>query len=128
MSIPNDRKYTDHDEWARLEGDILTLGITEFAQDALGELVHIELPEVGDSLDAGDAACEVESVKAVAEVFSPVGGEVVEVNESLDGEEETVNADPYGAGWLVKIRVSMVTSAVALMQKHMQQKSVKIKP
>ena len=106
MNIPNDRKYTDHDEWAQIDGDVLTLGITDFAQDALGELVHIELPEVGDSLEAGDAACEVESVKAVAEVFSPVGGEIIEVNEALDGEEETVNNDPYGAGWLVKIRVS----------------------
>lgn len=106
MSIPSDRKYTDHDEWALLEDTILTLGITDFAQDALGELVHIELPEVGDELHSGDAACEVESVKAVAEVFSPVSGEVVAVNEALDGNEELVNTDPYGAGWLVKIRVT----------------------
>jgi glycine cleavage system H protein len=106
MTVPNDRKYTEHDEWALLEDGVVTLGITDFAQDALGELVHIELPEVGDTLDAGEAACEVESVKAVAEVFSPVGGEVVAVNETLDGEEETVNEDPYGAGWLVKIRVT----------------------
>ena len=106
MSIPTDRKYTAHDEWALLQDGVVTLGITEFAQDALGELVHIELPEVGDSIEAGDAACEVESVKAVAEVFSPVGGEIVAVNEALDGEEETVNSDPYGAGWLVKIRLT----------------------
>lgn len=106
MSIPTDRKYTAHDEWVLLQDGVVTLGITDFAQDALGELVHIELPEVGDSIEAGDAACEVESVKAVAEVFSPVGGEIVAVNEALDGEEETVNSDPYGAGWLVKIRLT----------------------
>ena len=106
MTIPSDRKYTDHDEWVLLQDGVVTLGITDFAQDALGELVHIELPEVGDTLDAGEAACEVESVKAVAEVFSPVSGEIVEINEALDGEEETVNEDPYGAGWLVKIRVT----------------------
>ena len=103
MSIPTDRKYTAHDEWVLLQDGIVTLGITDFAQDALGELVHIELPEVGDTLDA---IPEVESVKAVAEVFSPVGGEIIEVNEALDGEEETVNEDPYGAGWLVKIKVT----------------------
>tara|TARA_Y100000589_G_C26761364_1_gene469927 strand:- start:86 stop:466 length:381 start_codon:yes stop_codon:yes gene_type:complete len=106
MKFPSDRKYTSHDEWAILEDGVLTLGISDFAQDALGELVHIELPEVGDTLEAGEAACEVESVKAVAEVYSPVDGEVVAVNESLDGEEETVNSDPYDAGWLVKIRVT----------------------
>ena len=106
MSIPSDLKYTKHDEWVRVEGDTVTLGITDHAQDALGELVHIELPEVGESVSAGDAVCEVESVKAVAEVYTPVDGEIAEVNEDLDGEEETVNDDPYGKGWLVKITVS----------------------
>ena len=106
MQVPNDRKYTDHDEWVKLDGDVLTLGITDFAQDALGELVHIEMPEVGDEVEPGGVACEVESVKAVAEVYSPLGGEVIEVNESLDGAEDTVNESPYGDGWLVKIRIS----------------------
>jgi len=106
MNVPADRKYTEHDEWVLLDGDVMTLGITDFAQDALGELVLVTMPEVGDSLDAGDAACELESVKAVAEVFSPLAGEVIEINEALDGAENTVNEDPYDAGWLVKIRVS----------------------
>ena len=106
MNIPSDLHYTSHDEWIRLDGDIAVLGITDFAQDALGEIVYVELPEVGDSVEAGGAICEVESVKAVAEVYSPVAGEVVAVNEELDGSEETVNQDPYGGGWLVKISLS----------------------
>ncbi|MCO4743345.1 MAG: glycine cleavage system protein GcvH [Proteobacteria bacterium] len=115
MNFPDDLKYSDHDEWARLDGDVVTLGISDYAQDALGELVHVELPEVGDSIAVGEALCEVESVKAVAEVYSPVDGEIIEVNEALDGEEETVNTDPYGAGWLVKIRVTNGSQLDALM-------------
>lgn len=106
MNLPEDLKYTSHDEWIRLDGDVATLGITDFAQDQLGELVHIELPEIGAALTQGAAACEVESVKAVAEVYSPIDGEVVEINEALDGAEDTVNSDPYGEGWLVRIKVS----------------------
>ncbi|TVQ94581.1 MAG: glycine cleavage system protein GcvH [Deltaproteobacteria bacterium] len=106
MNFPDDLKYTDHDEWVRVDGDLLTLGISDFAQDQLGELVHIELPEVGAQLSAGDVACEVESVKAVAEVYAPVDGEVVEVNEALDGAEDTVNEDPYGSGWLLRMKIS----------------------
>lgn len=104
MSLPTDRKYTDHDEWVRVEGDTITLGITDFAQDALGDLVHIELPEIGATFDAGDAVAEVESVKAVAEVYTPVGGTIVAINDDLDGEEETVNKDPYEKGWLFKLK------------------------
>ena len=104
MSFPTDRKYTDHDEWVKLDGDVVTLGITNFAQDALGELVYIELPDEGAPFEAGDAICEVESVKAVAEVFTPVAGTVIAVNDALDGAENTVNEDPHGEGWLVKLR------------------------
>lgn len=106
MNFPNDLRYTDHDEWVRVEGDTIVLGISDFAQDALGELVHVELPAVGKKVAAGAEICEVESVKAVAAVYSPVTGEVVAVNDDLDGNEGTVNTDPYGAGWLVKIRIS----------------------
>ncbi|MBN2799568.1 MAG: glycine cleavage system protein GcvH [Deltaproteobacteria bacterium] len=115
MSIPADRKYTSHDEWVLLDGDIATIGITDFAQDALGDLVFIDLPEAGATFAAGDALCEVESVKAVAEVYAPVGGEVVAVNEELDGSEGTVNSDPYGAGWLLKLRVTDAAELDALM-------------
>lgn len=123
MKFPSDLKYTDHDEWIRVDGDTVVLGISDFAQDALGELVHVELPEVGATFEAGDALCEVESVKAVAEVFTPVAGEVVEVNEALDGEEDTINSDPYGAGWLVKLKAPGADVS-ALMDADAYQKKV----
>ena len=91
MNIPSDLKYTDHDEWIRSEGNVLTIGISDFAQDQLGEIVHVELPEVGTTLSAGDAACEVESVKAVAEVYTPVAGTIVAVNEALEDAAESIN-------------------------------------
>ena len=105
MNVPSELKYTDHDEWVLVDGDVVTIGITDYAQDALGELVHVELPGVGEQFTGGEVLCEVESVKAVAEVYAPADGEVVEVNEALDGDEETVNDDPYGDGWLVRMRV-----------------------
>ena len=106
MNIPPDLNYTEHDEWIGLTADVVTIGITDFAQDALGELVHIELPDVGQEFTAGDVVCEVESVKAVAEVYTPVGGKVIEVNNELDGAEDSVNKYPYGKGWLVRLRVT----------------------
>lgn len=118
MSLPADLKYTDHDEWVRVEGNTIVLGITDFAQDALGELVHIELPEVGATFDAGDAVAEVESVKAVAEVYTPVSGEIVAINDGLDGNEGVINADPYGSGWLVKIQVSDAGPLANLLDAH----------
>jgi glycine cleavage system H protein len=105
MSVPAQLRYTAHDEWIAVDGDIVTVGITDFAQDALGELVHIELPDVGTTFAAGAAVCEVESVKAVAEVYTPVGGEIVAVNGDLDGDEGAINSDPYGS-WLFKIKAS----------------------
>ena len=115
MDFPDRLKYTLHDEWIAIDGDVVTLWITAFAQDALGDIVHVELPEVGTVFAAGAAVCEVESVKAVAEVYCPVGGEVVAVNEALDGSEETVNSDPYGGGWLIKLRCTDLGPAGALM-------------
>lgn len=115
MNVPADLKYTDHDEWVRVEGNIVTLGISDFAQGELGELVHVELPEVGESFAAGDAACEVESVKAVAEVYTPVAGSVVEINGELEDSEETINEDPYGAGWLIKIEAEDLGPIEALL-------------
>lgn len=106
MKFPDGLRYTEHDEWCRVEGDVVVLGISDFAQDALGELVHVELPAVGKKIAAGDEICEVESVKAVAAVYSPVSGEVVAINEGLDGNEGNVNTDPYGTGWLLKIKMS----------------------
>lgn len=114
MKFPTDVRYTDHDEWCRLEGDVLTLGISDFAQDALGELVHVEFPAVGAAFGAGDSVCEVESVKAVAAVYAPVAGTIVAVNSDLDGNEGQINNDPYGS-WLFKLKVDPAAVAGATL-------------
>jgi glycine cleavage system H protein len=105
-SYPDDLHYHREHDWARVEGDEATLGITWYAQDALGELVHFEAPEVGSSVEKDASYGEVESVKAVSDVVSPLSGEVLEVNQRAVDEPETVNEDPYGEGWLVRIRMS----------------------
>jgi glycine cleavage system H protein len=103
---PAGLKYHREHDWARIEGDEAVLGITWFAQDALGELVHFEAPSEGDSTKAGSSYGEVESVKAVSEVIAPLSGEILEVNAKVVDAPETVNEDPYGEGWLVRIRLS----------------------
>jgi glycine cleavage system H protein len=105
-SYPDDLRYHREHDWARIEGDEAVLGITWFAQDSLGELVHYEAPNDGDTIAKDTAYGEVESVKAVSEVIAPLSGEVVEVNKKVVDEPETVNADPYGDGWLLRIRLS----------------------
>lgn len=102
---PNDRLYSKEHEWVRMEGDTCILGITEFAQKELGEIVFVELPEAGDQFDAHEEIGTVESVKAVAEVYTPVSGEIVEANETLEERPELVNEDPHGEGWMVKLRI-----------------------
>jgi len=106
LNYPADLKYAKTDEWVRLEGDIATLGISDYAQDALNDVVYVEFKSLGTKLAAGDAVGEVESVKAASSIYTPVAGEVIEVNTALESAPETINADPYGAGWMVKIRVS----------------------
>jgi glycine cleavage system H protein len=106
-NIPADLKYLDSHEWARVESDgTITIGISDHAQGALGDLVFVEVPEVGKSLTKGGAAAVVESVKAASDVYSPISGEVVAANDALSGSPELVNSDPYGAGWLYKIKPS----------------------
>jgi glycine cleavage system H protein len=105
-SYPEDLKYHREHDWARVEGDTATVGITWYAQDALGELVHFEPPEQGGSLAKDESYGEVESVKAVSDLISPLSGEIIEVNQAVVDAPETVNEDPYGDGWLVKIRLS----------------------
>jgi glycine cleavage system H protein len=105
-SYPDQLKYHREHDWARVEGDTATLGVTWYAQDALGELVHYEPPDVGSSLARDESYGEVESVKAVSDLIAPLSGEVVEVNQAVVEGPETVNSDPYGEGWLVKIRLS----------------------
>ncbi len=106
MSVPGDLQYTKTHEWVRREGDTATVGITDHAQDELGDVVFIELPEEGASFGAGDAFGTIESVKAVSDLYAPVGGEVVEVNEALNDAPEKINEDPYGEGWIIRLRVS----------------------
>ena len=106
MSIPQDLQYTKTHEWVRQEGDTATVGITEHAQEELGDVVFVELPEEGDSFEAGDSFGTVESVKAVSDLYAPVAGEVVEVNSALEDAPEKINEDPYGEGWIVKLRTS----------------------
>jgi glycine cleavage system H protein len=105
-SYPDELRYHREHDWARIEGDEATLGITWFAQDSLGELVHFEPPEEGSSVSKDTAYGEVESVKAVSDVISPLSGEVVAVNQKAVDEPETVNEDPYGEGWLIRVRFS----------------------
>src|SRR5947209_8597777 len=105
-SYPDDLKYHSEHDWARIDGDEATLGITWFAQDALGELVHFEPPEEGSSVAKDDSYGEVESVKAVSDLIAPLSGEVLEVNQKVVDAPETVNDDPYGEGWLIRIRLS----------------------
>jgi glycine cleavage system H protein len=112
---PTDYKYTKEHEWIRLEDELCRLGITEFAQQELGEVVFVELPEVGQVFDANDEIGTIESVKAVAEIFTPVAGEIVEVNEAVVDDPELLNDDPHGEGWLVKIRFSSEADLKDLM-------------
>jgi glycine cleavage system H protein len=106
VSVPEELEYTRSHEWVRTEDDTATIGITDYAQEELGDIVYVELPEQGDSFDAGDSFGSIESVKAVSDLYTPIGGEVVEVNEALNDSPEKINEDPYGDGWIVKLRVS----------------------
>ena len=114
-SYPEDLKYHAEHDWARIEGDQATFGITWYAQDQLGEVVFFDPPQVGASVSANQAYAEVESVKAVSDVFAPLSGEVLEVNEGLKETPEKLNEDPYGDGWMVKVRLSDPSEAGALM-------------
>ena len=105
-NVPQDLKYTKEHEWVRVEGDTVTVGITEFAQRQLGDVVYVDLPKVGARLEAEESFGSIESVKAVSDAFAPVSGSVVEVNASLNDEPEQLNDDPYGEGWIVKIKLS----------------------
>jgi glycine cleavage system H protein len=111
-------KYTKDHEWLRVDGDIATVGVTPYAQEKLGDLVFVELPKVGAKLDKGAVAATVESVKAASDVYAPVGGEIVEVNEKLASEPGLVNAEPTGNGWMFKIKVSTLSEIDALLDEQ----------
>ncbi len=106
MEFPEELKYTEEHEWVLIEEEIVTIGITDYAQDSLGDIVFVELPEVGAILEAGKPFGVVESVKAVSDIYSPVSGEVVEINEELVGAPEVINTSPYEDGWMIKVKLS----------------------
>ena len=114
-SYPDDLLYHPEHDWARVEGDEATLGITWYAQDALGEVVFFDPPDVGTDVTKDQPYAEVESVKAVSEVYAPLSGEVTEINQAVDGSPETINEDPYGRGWLAKVKLSDPSEADDLM-------------
>lgn len=115
LKTPSDLKYTENDEWLRIEGDTATIGLSDYAQDQLNDIVYVELPDVGASFDKGQAFGVVESVKAASDIFMPVGGTVTEINNALEDEPEVINTDPYGKGWLIKVRLKDAGQAAALM-------------
>lgn len=124
-NIPSDLKYLDSHEWVRVEGDgTVTIGISDHAQSALGDLVFVEVPDIGRKVKAGDAFAVVESVKAASDVYSPLSGEVVAANAELGNAPELINQDPYGAGWLVKLRLSDATEVTKLLDASAYQKVV----
>ena len=104
-NVVEELKYTNDHEWAHVEGEVLVIGITDYAQDSLGEIVYIELPSEGDEITKGDSFGAVESTKAVSDLYAPVSGDVVEVNEALLDSPEIINSDPYGEGWMIKVKV-----------------------
>jgi len=115
MEFPEELKYTDEHEWVMVEADVVTVGITDFAQDQLGDVVFVELPAVGTMVEAGKPFGVVESVKAVSDVYAPVSGEVVEINEELPDAPETINTSPYDDGWMIKIKLSDPAELEGLM-------------
>jgi glycine cleavage system H protein len=115
VNVPEDLKYTDQHEWVRLDGSVATVGITDFAQDSLGDVVFVQVPEVGIAVDAGASCSEVESTKSVSDIYAPVAGTVVEVNGALDDTPELLNRDPYGEGWIFKVEVSDTAAVEGLL-------------
>ncbi|WP_165731617.1 glycine cleavage system protein GcvH [Polaribacter sp. 20A6] len=106
MNLPSELKYTKDHEWIKIEGDIATVGITEFAQGELGDIVYVDVDTLDDTVEEGDVFGSVEAVKTVSDLFMPLSGEVIEFNEELEEEPELVNSDPYGKGWMIKIKIS----------------------
>jgi glycine cleavage system H protein len=124
VANPDDVKYHPEHDWARIEGDTATFGITDYAQDQLGEVVYFEAPEAGKAVRKDEPYTEVESVKAVSDVIAPLSGEVVEVNEGLGESPERINEDPYGEGWLVKVRLSDPSEVDDLMDRQAYEDSL----
>ena len=117
LNLPDDVKYTDDHEWAKTSGDVIRIGISDYAQDQLGDIVFVELPDVGSTFEKGEEFGTVESVKAVSELYMPISGEVTAINETLADEPELVNSDPYNGGWMIDIKASDAAELDALKSK-----------
>ncbi|WP_417865716.1 glycine cleavage system protein GcvH [Xanthomarina gelatinilytica] len=115
MNIPSNLKYTKDHEWVKIEGDVATVGITDFAQSELGDIVYVEVETVDETLDADEIFGTVEAVKTVSDLFLPLSGEIIEFNEALEDEPEKVNSDPYGEGWMIKVKCSDLSQVDDLM-------------
>jgi len=124
MNIPENLKYTKEHEWVSLDGDIATIGITDFAQSELGDIVYVEVDTEGEELDQDEVFGTVEAVKTVSDLFVPVAGEVVEFNEALEDEPELINKDPYGKGWIIKLKVKDLTSVDELLDAEAYKKYI----
>ena len=124
LVLPEDVKYATDHEWARVVGDEVVIGLADYAQDQLGDIVFVELPAEGDSFDKGEEFGTVESVKAVSELYMPIGGEVVAVNEALEDDPALVNTDPYGEGWLVRVKPADMSEFNAMLDKAAYQASL----
>ncbi len=115
MNIPAELKYTKDHEWVKVEGDVATVGITEFAQSELGDIVYVEIETVGETIDQEEVFGSVEAVKTVSDLFMPLTGEILEFNENLESNPELVNSDPYGEGWMIKVKISDASQVVSLL-------------
>jgi glycine cleavage system H protein len=115
MNIPAELKYTKEHEWVKIEGDVAIVGITEFAQSELGDIVYVEIETIGETLDQEEVFGSVEAVKTVSDLFMPVSGEILEFNDALEGNPELVNSDPYGEGWMIKVKLSDASQYDALL-------------
>ena len=116
MSVPTDLKYTKDHEWIRIDGDVAIIGITDFAQGELGDIVYVEVETVDEELDAEEVFGTVEAVKTVSDLFMPIAGEVLEFNESLESNPEKVNEDPYGEGWMIKVKIADSSAVASLLE------------
>jgi len=114
-NVPEDLHYSKDHEWVRVDGDVVIIGITDYAQNSLGDVVYVELPKAGDEFAANEPFGSVESVKAVSEVFTPIAGVIAQINESLADEPETVNSDPYGNGWMIRLKMSKAGEVDSLL-------------
>jgi glycine cleavage system H protein len=124
MNIPAELKYTKDHEWVKIEGDIATVGITEFAQSELGDIVYVEIETVGETIAQEEIFGSIEAVKTVSDLFMPISGEILEFNEEIDGNPELVNSDPYGAGWMVKVKISDASEVANLLDSAAYQELV----